>query len=77
MNLGTSGVFTFSAQGLIDDVQTWVDDPNSNFGWIIAAQNETSGVSARRLGSRELPGNETSGPQLTITFVSPNNPPCG
>ncbi len=38
---------------LVDDVQTWVDNPVVNFGWLLRAQVEEPNFTARRFGSRE------------------------
>jgi hypothetical protein len=40
----------FLSDGLADDVQGWVDDPASNFGWILIG-DETQSKTARRFGS--------------------------
>jgi hypothetical protein len=37
---GSSGTATFTSAGLIADVQAWVNDPATNFGWILVAQDE-------------------------------------
>ena len=47
------GVYTWSGEQLIQDVQDWVDQPETNFGWILIG-DETL-VSARRFESREYP----------------------
>lgn len=35
-SVGGNGVYSWNASGLVADVQTWVDDPNANFGWLLA-----------------------------------------
>ena len=57
-----------SAQ-LADDVQSWLDDPASNFGWLLMGNEETR-KTTKRFDSKE---NETSEnrPVLTVTFSPP------
>jgi len=62
------GDYTFpSTATLISDVQSWVDSPDSNHGWILISQSEDVSRTARRFGSRE----SSSPPQLTVEFTSP------
>lgn len=59
---------SFSGANLVTDVQGWMENPSSNFGWLIKDQFETTATTARRIGSREHP---TSAPKLVIEFESP------
>src|SRR5690349_4539868 len=53
---------------LISDVQAWVNDPRSNFGWLLVSE-ENGPESARHIGTREdISGNA---PVLTIDFSLP------
>lgn len=66
--IGDMGAMVFeSAPGLVADVQTWLDEPASNFGWLLRG-NETSSSTAKRLHSRES-GTTGSRPKLTIEFL--------
>lgn len=56
----------FTAPGLISDVQSWLDQPASNFGWMMMTQDETANFSARRFASREDP---FRAPILEIDFT--------
>ena len=60
---GTATVVTFTGAGLVADVQAWVNNAASNFGWILVAQDE--GGPAVRLSSRE----GTAAPSLLIDFT--------
>lgn len=62
--------YFFESGGTIADVQFWLDYPESNFGWMLKAEDELSRFTARRFGSRELedPGES---PQLVITYLLP------
>jgi hypothetical protein len=56
---------TWSSDGLVADVQNWVDNPTTNFGWILIGDEESNGT-ARRFWS----GDSLSGlnPKLDVTF---------
>jgi hypothetical protein len=63
------GVGTYQFEGtqdMVNDVQAWLDNPTSNFGWMLRVQDEDLPFTARRFGSREDPN---AAPQLTIDFV--------
>jgi hypothetical protein len=47
-------------------VQAWLDNPATNFGWILKDDENTPATSARRLNSHE---NATNPPQLFIRFT--------
>jgi hypothetical protein len=64
--------YTWSGSGLLADVQAWVSNPASNFGWVIRA-NEIDAGSAQRLNSRE---NSNNPPQLTVTYQVPTPTPA-
>jgi hypothetical protein len=67
ISVGGNGKYTWGAGGsLISDVQNWLDDPTSNFGWMVVG-DESSPRTAKRFDSTQNPvaGNR---PTLTITF---------
>jgi hypothetical protein len=51
---------------MVADVQSWLDDPASNFGWLLLG-DETTSLTARRFDTREAP-NSALRPALEITF---------
>ncbi|MEX0324539.1 MAG: DNRLRE domain-containing protein [Puniceicoccaceae bacterium] len=64
-SVGGNGKYTWSGAGMVDDVQAWVDNSATNFGWILVGlEGQTS---AKRFISRE---STTVGdrPKLTITY---------
>ena len=63
----TDTTYLWSGSGLLGDVQTWVGNPATNFGWIIRGNEVTAGVT-QRFNSGENPSNP---PQLTVTFQLP------
>ena len=56
--------YTWSGSGLLADVQAWVSNPASNFGWVILG-NEIDAGTAQRFNTRE---NTSNPPQLTVTY---------
>ena len=54
-----------STPELIADMQAWLANPASNFGWIMLSQTERTPETARRIGAREA---GERGPVLTIEF---------
>jgi hypothetical protein len=64
---GTSDVTWESSATMISRVQSWLDQPSTNFGWLILG-NETVQATATRLDSREIETQSTR-PTLTIEFT--------
>lgn len=61
--------YTFPSTGaLVADVQSWLDNPATNFGWLMKSDSEPLQESARRFASRE---NATGKPTLTLTYNAP------
>ncbi len=54
---------------LVADVQAWVDNPSSNFGWILVG-NEATSRTTKRFNSREN-SNQASRPALAVIFTPP------
>jgi hypothetical protein len=70
------GTYTFaSTPALVSDVQSWLQDTNSNQGWILMSQAEKSPRTARRIAARESSANNR--PSLVVEFSIPStsNPP--
>jgi len=68
--IGTTGSYTWaSTLALLVDVQGWVDNPSTNFGWILIG-NEGQTQTTKRFNSRSN-GNTSTRPVLTITFTPP------
>jgi hypothetical protein len=58
--------------GLVHDVQLWVSQPVQNYGWMLAAADESSTNSYFMVCSREFSGSE---PVLTVGYTQPFTPP--
>lgn len=67
-SMPTISFFTVPSQpGMVADVQSWLDNPGQNFGWILRSDESSFGV-ARRMTSRE---SAVSPPTLTVTYIAP------
>ena len=68
-----------STSMMVADVQTWLDSPSENHGWILIGEEPTDIGTGKRLASREF---GSGGPRLEITFsyvgpfAAPFGPPC-
>lgn len=62
--VSASSQVSIAAPGLIADVQAWLANPATNFGWLLRAANETD--AAVRFGSREA----TLAPALVVEFTT-------
>ncbi|MEM1180826.1 MAG: DNRLRE domain-containing protein [Acidobacteriota bacterium] len=68
------GDYTFpSTPTLVADVQGWVDDPSSNFGWQVRGFESFLLRSAKRFDSREHP-DPNRRPRLRVVFQTPTVP---
>jgi cytochrome c peroxidase len=70
--ISSVGTFnTFSGSTLISDIQSWVDNPSTNFGWILRGL-ENSNSSSKRFSSKENTGNGGANtPFLTVVYDAP------
>jgi len=72
-SVGDFGSYVWSGQGLVDDVQAWLDQPSNNHGWVLRG-DESADTTAKRFDSREHP---TPGvrPILEIDYTPSVVPP--
>lgn len=69
--VNTAGSYNWGTNSaLVADVQFWLDNPASNFGWLLRG-NESSNASAKRFDSRQNPTLENR-PVLHIVYAMPN-----
>ena len=61
-----ASTISWSSEGMRDDVQGWVDNPESNFGWIMIG-DEGLAQSVQAFVSREAT-NSSDVPRLTVVF---------
>ncbi len=66
-NIGVQGLpYQISGPGLVADVQAWLDDPASDYGWFLLG-NESGSQTVRQFASREN-GDSDSRPQLFVSY---------
>ncbi|RMF74965.1 MAG: hypothetical protein D6744_13990, partial [Planctomycetota bacterium] len=70
-DLAGPAVYAWQSATMAADVQTWLDQPATNHGWILIG-NEAQIKTAKRLGSREAPVAQR--PKLIVDFTPP--PDC-
>lgn len=71
-SVGGIGTYLWgSSSELIADTQGWLDDPATNFGFILISQSEGTPGTGRRFASREQPGGGIPAPQLQLTYSVP------
>ena len=65
--ISSVGTYTWAGNGLVNDVQSWLNGSNPNYGFILVGDENTS-QSASRFASRE---SSTSKPILSVTYTLP------
>ena len=60
--------YVWTSAAVIADVQSWLTDPATNFGWIVIG-NESTSQTAKRFGSRQNP-TLAQQPKLSVTYIS-------
>ena len=68
-SVGAIGDYTWSSAQMVADVQSWLDNPAGNFGWLVLG-NESANTTAKRFDTRE----SSSPPVLTIEYTPPATP---
>jgi hypothetical protein len=63
-SVGAIGQYTWSSALMVADVQSWLDNPVSNFGWLVLGDESTS-LTSKRFDTRE----SSSPPVLTIQYI--------
>jgi hypothetical protein len=63
-SIGGIGQYTWTSAQMVADVQSWLDDPASNFGWLVLG-DESAAATAKRFDTRE----SASPPVLTIQYI--------
>jgi len=65
-SVGGVGQYMWSSAQMVADVQEWLDNPASNFGWLVLGDESTI-ATAKRFDTRE----SASPPVLTIQYTAP------
>jgi hypothetical protein len=71
---GAGSAGTFTSEQMAEDLQNWLNQPETNFGWFLIALNEPPST-GKRIGSREN-SNANARPLLTVeyTLTDPDPP---
>lgn len=72
--VNATGSFTWSSPQLQADVEGWINDPASNFGWIMRGDEVTTS-NTKRFSSRQN-GTEANRPHLVIDYIVPPTGAC-
>jgi hypothetical protein len=64
------GFYTWTSPGLVADVQSMLDTPSANFGWVLVNWNEADTPTAKRFDSRQN-SNVLLRPALKVIFDLP------
>jgi len=67
--VGAIGQYTWSSAQMVADVQGWLDNPATNFGWLMLG-DESVFLTAKRFDTRE----SASPPVLAITYIPSGTP---
>jgi hypothetical protein len=63
-SVGPIGQYMWSSAQMLADIQSWLDNPANNFGWLVLGDESTS-ATAKRFDTRE----SASPPVLTIEYT--------
>ena len=69
-SVGPVGQYTWNSAQMVADVQSWVNNPASNFGWLVLGDESAAGTT-KRFDTRE----SASPPVLTIEYRSGQSAP--
>jgi hypothetical protein len=64
--VGDIGLYVWTSAQMVADVQSWLDDPTNNFGWLVLGDESTSPTS-KRFDTRE----SATPPVLTVEYTEP------
>ncbi len=53
VTVASTGPYTWSSPQLVADVQSWVDNAGSNFGWFVVG-NESASQTVMKFGSKKM-----------------------
>lgn len=70
-SVDNTGFYTWSSNALLADVQGWVNDPSTNFGWVVVG-NESAASTAKRFDSKDHDSASVH-PRLFVSFTIPTD----
>jgi hypothetical protein len=65
-SVGGVGMYIWNSSPMIGDVQSWLNNPATNFGWLVLGDESPNNVTAKRFDTRE----SASPPVLTIQYTA-------
>ena len=66
------GIYVFqNTPLLVQDVESWVNSPETNFGFMLISNNESTLGTGRRFASREQATGTFPAPTLTVDYIVP------
>ncbi len=68
-SVNKEGFYSWSSAGLVADVQLWLNNPGTNYGWLIKGDESTTKTS-KRFDSREVT-TASQRPALVVDFIPP------
>jgi hypothetical protein len=68
---GTRYLQSSTYPALVDDLQKWLTDPATNFGWVFLVEDETVADTIRKFGARETPDSAFA---LVVDYGPPQLP---
>ncbi|MFO7581922.1 multicopper oxidase domain-containing protein [Guyparkeria sp.] len=75
VNITGNGVYAWTGGSLVTEAQAWLDNPTSNFGWLIRGVESTV-ETAKRFDSREN-GTAANRPVLIVDYTPGGTDPTG
>jgi spore coat protein A len=72
--VNATGLFTWTSPQLQDDIESWINDPATNFGWIMRGDEATTN-NTKRFSSRQN-GTAVNRPHLVIDYSVPPTGAC-
>jgi hypothetical protein len=70
INVGSEDQYTWRSEQMKNDIQGWIDDPSTNFGWMLIG-NESTSLTVKRFSSKE----STDGPPSMYVFYTQESVP--
>lgn len=70
-SIGGPERYSFSSEGLVADVQAWIDNPGTNYGWLLKIDDELAFGTARRFATRE---DSANAPALLVELEEEGGP---
>ena len=71
-SVGAIGTYTWgSTSQMVADVQSWLNNPSNNFGWLVKGLDESTIATAKRFETKE----SATPPALTINYTPPSGTP--